>query len=221
MPFRPPAGRDAISRLKGDAALLSPGQFFLAVLSVPPFEELQGNLESRFEKRQRARARSRQAAAELPGGGGASCALPRRSKGGRCGAIWDGALSRQRAHAHLNPARRLAPPGCPPARVADGSRVLSRQNLVVIFTSPSKVEVRPARRRVEGSDCFRSGSVPLRNNLLGHRTSVPSRRLHRRQRGRRAARRPQAISFRFAFQWPPCPPICLREGWCRRSQRNI
>lgn len=112
-----------------------------------------------------------------------------------CRAIWDGALSRQRAHAHLNPARALAPPVCPPTRTRSGwvSRAFPPKFGSGFYQPKQGGGVARAEdfteESAEGRDCRRSGSVHALDQPA--QTSVSSRRLNRRQRRRREAGRPR------------------------------
>lgn len=122
------------------------------------------------------------------------------SRAGRLG--WHPrSLARARASECLpNPCspRVLAPPMCPHSRVVNESRVLSRQNLAMAFPSPSW-------EGAEVSNCFRSGSVPGPDQPT--QTAISSG-VYTKGRGE---------GVRFAFPWPPRPPMRLCEEWCRKK----
>lgn len=150
MLFQAPAWRDKVSRLKGNAALLTPSRCSPSPSLRGSVSEPEKSRESCWERRQRAPARPRKVACGAP---------PRRqishssSRGGKWGPVRGrasgmapplaSARTRIRMPSLCSP-RFLGSPTCPHARVVNESRVLSRQDLAMAFPSPSKAGVRPS-----------------------------------------------------------------------------
>lgn len=89
------------------------------------------------------------------------------------------------------------------------SRALSRQNVALALPSPSKAG--EGLWAPNGAMLSSPTHVPLPSP---YPTSLSSGPLYRR---REEEGRGRAHTLRFAFWWPPCPPVCLCEGWCRKK----
>lgn len=103
----------------------------------------------------------------------------------------------------------LDTPPCLHAGVLSTSRALSRQNVALALPSPSKAG--EGLWAPNGAMLSSPTHVPLPSP---YPTSLSSGPLYRR---REEEGRGRAHTLRFAFWWPPCPPVCLCEGWCRKK----